>query len=85
MSLTVEVETFDDVDLAKFALPIFTVYERPSDFPEHYVVRLFDLEGPTEFVTLSATLEAARFTLPPGKYCVAPQFEDDPKIVEVWL
>jgi len=67
-------------------LPIFVVYDRPSDFPDHYVVREF--RGPT--VALSALtfddLESARAHLAEhGLVRLDRHPSDDPKILETWL
>lgn len=70
-------------------LPMWTIYERPSDFPNDFVVRRcvasadgvkFDLEAQT-----APTLEEARKLVPPFLYNIGRKPDDDPVIVEVWV
>ena len=65
--------------------PCFTVYKNPADFPDKYVVRLFDANKPMRLITVSDTLEAARNTIPPGYLCTPRSQTDDPIIVETWM
>lgn len=70
------------------ALRMFAVYEKPTDFPDDFVVREWVMKG-REYhagdVWTAPTLEAAR-TLVPAGLTRLPRFaDDDPKIVEVWL
>ncbi|MBA3240044.1 MAG: hypothetical protein H0T60_02310 [Acidobacteria bacterium] len=68
----------------------YAIYERPSDYPNHYVVRRWDVyEGvpaavPAWDAKLADTLEGARAELPPGLDCLGRD-PVDPVIVEVWL
>lgn len=67
---------------------MWTVYERPSDFPERYVARLFVLDKPTDRVMFAATLAEIREKIEaahPGLICLPRQASDEPQIVEVWL
>lgn len=71
-------------------LSMWTVYERPRDYPEHYVARRWENVGgrepvPTTDVFVAASLAEVRALLPPGLHCI-PRFPDDqPVIVEIWL
>jgi hypothetical protein len=73
-------------------LAFWTIYERPSDYPQGFVVRrswvvrghlnpLPEL-GPLQ---LYATLEEARASLPDDLTCLGRQPTDDPVIVESWV
>lgn len=72
-------------------LVIWTVYERPSDFPEWpYVVRA----SLTTSTGIHVTDEAYGFTTladvracmsAHGFYCIDRSPEDEPHIVEVWM
>lgn len=68
-------------------LPIWVVYDHPTDFPESYIARLWD--GMTNTATasylLAPTLDALRARLPPELVQLARHEEDDPAIVETWL
>jgi hypothetical protein len=70
------------------ALTIWTVYEHPSDFPDHFVARPFYV-GPGldrgNQVLLAETLDELRALLPAGLICMARSENDDPVIVEVWF
>lgn len=69
-------------------LPQFVIYHSPLDHPGKYVVRLWLVghqSGPTNYVAVVDTLEAAREIVPPQLFCMPRQREDDPVIVEVWF
>jgi hypothetical protein len=73
---------------ARQALPIWTLYERPLDYPGHYVARLFvTIPSPvaTQFAIVADTLEELRQALPAGLLRLHRQAADDPHIVEVWI
>jgi hypothetical protein len=72
------------------ALQMFVIYERPSDFPEHFVLRRWVVVKPGEaHASLSAkffdTLEEARDAVPPGRIRTERTKHDDPTIVETWI
>lgn len=66
----------------------YVIYEKPADFPEHFVVRcwLISRQGPvpTDRVWKAPTLESARTVVPDGFYRLPRFADDDPVIVEVW-
>lgn len=71
------------------ALVIWTVYERPKDFPESYVARLWEVtaDGPkaTENVVIGS-LEDVRATLRDMHLTrLARADGDDPVILETWI
>lgn len=71
-------------------LPIWTVFDHPSDFPNHYVARRFIASKSgseaTEKVIVTLSLEALRMILQSAGLVVMMRAEsDDPKIVESWL
>lgn len=70
-------------------LDLFTIYERPKDYPTCFVVRKWIIHGaepePGGVVALSKTLDGARKSIPPGLTCLTRNVEDDPVIVETWL
>lgn len=75
-------------------LPIWTIYQSPSDFPGKYVVRRFYLVGgggglhhdPAPCF-VGDTLDDARDSLPHerGLVCMPRQAADLPQIVESWI
>lgn len=68
----------------------YTIYERPRDYPEGYVVRAFHIvRGQTAPVPdpgswKVATLELARGVIPEGMTRLDRYPGDDPNILEVW-
>lgn len=70
-------------------LPMWTIYERPRDYPAGFVVRR-SVTDPTGCYHDAAAqyapdLASARALVPPGLQLL-PRFpDDDPVIVEVWL
>lgn len=83
------IDKFTPEHLEGLLFPMLTVYFNPADFPGKYVVRLFDMDKPTRFITISDTLTQARYTLAPIAYRLtkAPYFagQEDPCIVETYF
>ena len=71
------------------ALAFFVIFERPLDYPGHFVVRRqFALRGRVGLDVvprLAASLEEARQLVPPGLYRQPRQDGDDAFIVETWF
>ena len=71
------------------ALPIWTVYEHPSDMPDKYVARMFlctKYAIATDEVIVADTLDEVRKTLAcRGLIRITRHQTDDPVIVETWL
>ena len=71
-------------------LTMFTVYERPTDYPNAYVVRRFEIRpgGPEAGRLLGVvdTLEQARALIPASADARLPRAADDPpQVVETWV
>jgi len=70
-------------------LTMWTVYEHPSDWPDWYVARAWEIhsDGPraTGNMHMARTLYDLRKLLPYGLFCMPRQNGDDPCIVEVWF
>lgn len=65
---------------------LFTIYKHPTDHPNSYVVRRFELDQATSEYALAPTLELARALIPPSAdQCIAHDPSDDCKIVETWV
>lgn len=72
------------------ALDVWTVYDRPRDFPDLFVARKWrivpgDLPMPSSEIITATSLLALRNALPPGLVCLLRDKNDEPKIIEVWL
>lgn len=61
------------------------IYERPKDFPEHFVVRRWFWGTPDHCCQICETLEQARAAVPEGHYRMPPEPNDDRSIREVWI
>jgi len=70
---------------------MWTVYDHPTDYPDKYVARRFDVDGkgarPTESVIIHSDLDQLRDMLAFEMHltCIARSPHDDPKIVETWM
>lgn len=78
---------FDYTKISRIArtMPMITIYNRPTDYPDKYVARLWDCNVPTHLVATADTLEEIRTTIPPNMTQLPHMAGDDPCIVEVWL
>lgn len=70
---------------ASGALRLYVIYERPVDYPDVFVIRVWENEEPGEIVAIGNTLEEVRSQLPPGLYNLGRENEDESQIVEVWV
>ena len=67
-------------------LRLWTVYERPVDYPDLYVARLFEGESPTDQMLVCPDLEPIREELRQrGLTCLPRDDDDEPQIVESWI
>lgn len=69
---------------------MWTVYDHPLDFPEHFVARMWIVDGdgqrPTDTVITAETLDALRDWLADHNLTPLPRnAADEPQIVETWL
>ena len=74
------------------ALILYTIYEKPLDYPNEFVCRRWNIKG-TKTVVMdegepyarSASAAGVRLQLPKGVCCIGRMKWDDPVILEVWL
>lgn len=71
-------------------LSIWTIYEKPRDYPQSYVARRWitqpgGLMIATTDVLIAPSLGMVRRLLPPGLSLFSRQPGDEPCIVETWL
>lgn len=71
-------------------LPMWVLYGKPVDMPEHFVLRLWDAmdNTPTKFVFLAETMEGieAQIDAVPGRFYRLSRYEaDDAKILATYL
>lgn len=84
-STSVLLSTFMGFDFKMFDIPFITVYYNPSDYPNKYVARVFDLNTPTEFIIVKDTIREIRKSIPSRFIRLNRYQNDDPAIVEVWV
>lgn len=67
----------------------YTIYKNPLDFPDKYVMRVFENTSigsvPTSEIAVSTNLENVRDAIPAGCICIARSPDDDPVILETWI
>lgn len=71
-------------------LIMWTIYCRPRDFPNAYVVRRWSVRAGVaipdpEPTAVTATLSLARSQIPDGLYCLRRDPADEAAIVETWF
>lgn len=66
-------------------MPIIAIYERPKDYPDKYVARVFDIDRPTFLAVTADTLEEIRGCVPEGMHRVPRSEFDAEGIVESWI
>lgn len=67
--------------------PLAVIYNKPSDFPTAYVVRIWDVNSPTNIVFVASSLEECRKDIRAAGFTVwfDRSKEDDTCIVETWM
>ena len=68
-----------------YFMPIITIYKNPSDYPNLYVARLFDLEKSTKIITTADNLITIRQKIPKHLERIRRDNEDDPIIIESYI
>ncbi len=70
-------------------LDIWTVFERPADYPDQFVARLWHVTAneaaPTPDILFGDSLAEVRAKLPAGLGRIPRNEGDEPHIVESWL
>ncbi len=66
-------------------LPMWVVYDHPTDYPDGFIARLWLNDQPQQITVKGKTLTEVRQGLPPELIPMARSPGDDPCIVEVWL
>jgi hypothetical protein len=78
----------EEADLSE-GFSVFTIYEYPLDFPQHYVVRESVALGGIVyfhlFHQLADTLEDARKLIPSGRVCLSEPNTPELPAVESWI
>lgn len=86
--MDVIVNTFIIPIYHQLTLPLVTVYDHPTDYPDVYVARLFGAEGgPTNLIMTSYSLQDLRARIKRSGFTarLSRDANDDEKILEVWI
>jgi hypothetical protein len=68
------------------ALDVWTVYDHPTDWPDYFVARRFEVDQPTGSLILNKALSELQQDLASrGLVRLERQPADDPVILETWL
>ncbi len=84
IQMDVIVDDFSAV-ISKCFLPIIVIYQKPKDYPEKYVARLWDVNNPTEYAAVKGSLEEIRAVVPRMMVRFPLSKLDDPRIIETYL
>lgn len=83
------VESLCKVDFSELAFPMVTIYEKPLDFPDAFVARVWDGKGakPTNALISRSTIQDIREDIRAAGFTTVFRRaeEDDPHIVETWM
>ena len=70
-------------------LDMYTIYCKPLDYPNNYVVRKYRVAlgdvAPTDEIHIGDTLEEARAFIPYGLVPLMRDPQDHPSVVETWV
>ncbi|MPM90789.1 hypothetical protein SDC9_137911 [bioreactor metagenome] len=78
-------EDFLKVDIRELVrIAMIVVYEKPKDYPQNYIARLWDGNIPTHYAVIRNSLEDIRLAIPP-MHRISRHPDDDPVIVETWI
>ena len=82
------IQSFSEVDIAELKFPVIAIYDRPLDFPDSYVARIFDSDKPTNVILLDNNLshirEEIKFYFP--QMVRLPRAQNDVNcLVETWI
>lgn len=80
---TIEVGTFEGIPVLQ--MPLIVVYKNPSDYPNDYVARLWDLNVATPYAVVEKSMEEIKKAIPMHMVYVEPYADDDPNIVATFL
>lgn len=79
--------SFRNVDFSGLKIPMIVVYERPRDFPDKYIARVFNCEIPTDVIIVRDSLQEIRDDITAAGFmvCLERSQEDVLSVVETWM
>lgn len=82
------VDSLCQVDFSELKFPLVTIYEKPLDFPDDFVARVWEGKGakPTNIMIRRFTVQEVREDIMAAGFTTvfARTEDDDPYIVETW-
>ena len=82
-------ESLCRVDFSELVFPLVTIYEKPLDFPDDFVARVWDGKGPkpTNIMIKKSTIQEIREDIRAAGFTerIVRAEDDDPHIVETWM
>lgn len=82
-------ESMAQVDTSGIRFPMVAIYEKPRDYPDAYVGRIWDAIGPeaTTVIVKRTTLDELREDLRRSGYMtrIMRDEKDEPHVVESWM
>ena len=82
--ITKVVDSLMQVNMSDLKMPVIVVFDKPSDFPDNIVARIFDCDKPTNIVAIYDSIDHARAdAYGAGFGMMLPRSDvDDPVILE---
>lgn len=62
-------------------MPVIVLYDKPNDYPDAVIARLFDASVPTRFIAKGRTLEEVRRAIPHGMSYIQRDEHDSKTII----
>lgn len=81
------VRSMKEVDFSELKMPMIVVFEKPVDFPDKYIARVFECEQPTNTLIIRDSLQECREDITAAGFlaCLERTDEDALAIVETWM
>ena len=81
------VNSIQQIDLSDLKIPVAAVYNKPPDYPDKCVARIFDLDKPTNAVVIKDELESLMNDIKDNTNLTFLQrgAEDVESLVGVWM
>lgn len=82
-----KVDSIKEVDLSGFEMPMIVVYDHPTDYPDNYVARVFEVGNPTNTVIVKDNVDEIQEDIRKNTYMIffPRDAADKPCIVGVWM
>ncbi|WP_421383130.1 hypothetical protein ACOJQI_02245 [Bacillus salacetis] len=79
------INSFKEIDLGEYTMPIICIYNSPSDHQGMFVARLFDVNQPTPVILMRPSLDSIRKEIPERFSLVPKAAGEDANIVESYI